>query len=836
MSFSLLNGDLVSQYSKIFGSASAFSQGWIRKHQISGTPIITVYKSVRGLDEDRPRNFLQTFLADESTEEAGGALLQISSTSLDIAKPIIYDISPSGAATVSLHNNFYGTNGKEEKCTIEVQTDSDVSSETYRIDVSDLHGKVAGDSWFGGCSWSADERYFAYVASLKEEKPQTFFTSHQQQSTTVNPTDLKGKGVGIGDGVGVKSSKFRYMDDWGEKFTGVERLGIFVLDLQERRVFHATAGVDADAWTVGQPCFLLCRGKEQTVGSLNSGNNAGEDGSNAPSPFPINSLIYTAWKCSPRKLGMIYCYQRPSSLFAIDVSAAMATASMPTAGPVLGTSTAASSVTELPPPRHVLLTANIHTARSARCSYGSVENGASEASGSQGTVVFLGSRKGFSSHNGCVELFAIDVPSILEVVRAVSANEASFDGVPTLSQDKVRTVVHEVSDPFTHRINGEQVLLCQGASPLSPTDQQQQAGAGDVTSATAGLPFPGLFCDQLPRSCFSEDGNSLLLGSQWGSGSVVLRVSLSSGALSVVNVAAAAGLESVGGAGGDGVVRGSSSVLAVEGTSALCVYSTPTSPPVLALIPCTAAKDETSAARGRCSSYVLRQTTKHGVQIQRNGVKRNCMSSSSSNATSSGDDHGALELSDLQWHVFQHTKDGIAFESILIYPASALASASTTTSTDSNGGLPLVLVPHGGPHSCTSTSFVPSYAFLSAQLRAAVLHVNYRGSTGFGQRSIQSLLGNIGSNDVSDMMQCLEHAKSLRVDLAGQLTSTGSSADSISSLVDGGRVSVVGGSHGGFLTGHLIGQFPEVFKAACMRNPVTNVASMATVSDIPGLS
>ena len=101
-------------------------------------------------------------------------------------------------------------------------------------------------------------------------------------------------------------------------------------------------------------------------------------------------------------------------------------------------------------------------------------------------------------------------------------------------------------------------------------------------------------------------------------------------------------------------------------------------------------------------------------------------------------------------------------------------------------------------------------------LGAAILHVNYRGSTGFGQRSIDSLCGTIGTNDVSDMMTAL--------------------ADTLAAFpdtLDASKVCVVGGSHGGFLTGHLIGQYPGTFRAAALRNPVTNIPAMVGVTDIP---
>ncbi|XP_068191593.1 S9 family peptidase [Antennarius striatus] len=127
--------------------------------------------------------------------------------------------------------------------------------------------------------------------------------------------------------------------------------------------------------------------------------------------------------------------------------------------------------------------------------------------------------------------------------------------------------------------------------------------------------------------------------------------------------------------------------------------------------------------------------------------------------------------------------------------------------------LPLVAFIHGGPHSqfpaewnCTTAGLV--------KLGFAVLMVNYRGSTGFGQDSILSLLGQIGSQDVKDVQRAVLTA--LQMD----------------STLDPKCLAVIGGSHGGFLCCHLVGQYPDFYRACVARNPVINAATLLGTSDI----
>ncbi|KAF8591662.1 alpha/beta-hydrolase [Ramaria rubella] len=94
--------------------------------------------------------------------------------------------------------------------------------------------------------------------------------------------------------------------------------------------------------------------------------------------------------------------------------------------------------------------------------------------------------------------------------------------------------------------------------------------------------------------------------------------------------------------------------------------------------------------------------------------------------------------------------------------------------------------------------------------------VNYTGSLGFGQKYVEALIGRAGDLDIKDCYYAAKHLVKLGLAQEGP-----------------GKQFLQGGSHGGFIIGNLIGQYPEFFSAAIMWNPVTAAAELASITDIP---
>jgi dipeptidyl aminopeptidase/acylaminoacyl peptidase len=123
---------------------------------------------------------------------------------------------------------------------------------------------------------------------------------------------------------------------------------------------------------------------------------------------------------------------------------------------------------------------------------------------------------------------------------------------------------------------------------------------------------------------------------------------------------------------------------------------------------------------------------------------------------------------------------------------------------------PLILSVHGGPHGMYGWSFNASFQAYAAQ-GYAVLFINPRGSSGYGQKFSDGTLAEWGGGDYKDLM--------LGVDEALRRYS----------WIDSNRLGITGGSYGGFMTNWVITQTPR-FRAAVAVASLSNLISFYSTS------
>ncbi len=149
------------------------------------------------------------------------------------------------------------------------------------------------------------------------------------------------------------------------------------------------------------------------------------------------------------------------------------------------------------------------------------------------------------------------------------------------------------------------------------------------------------------------------------------------------------------------------------------------------------------------------------------------------------------------------SKDGTQVEGWLMLPHGYRPTA---------GPYPLVVSNHGGPHAADG------YAFdFKNQLFAAngyfVLEVNFRSSTGYGEKFLWGTWGGWGNRDGEDVIAGIDYAISRFP-------------------IDRSRVATIGHSYGGFMTNWLITQYPDRFAAAIPGAGIVNWVSDYGTADI----
>lgn len=124
---------------------------------------------------------------------------------------------------------------------------------------------------------------------------------------------------------------------------------------------------------------------------------------------------------------------------------------------------------------------------------------------------------------------------------------------------------------------------------------------------------------------------------------------------------------------------------------------------------------------------------------------------------------------------------------------------------------PAVLQIHGGPHTAWGHAFSLEMQ-LQAAMGYAVIFVNPRGSTSYGQEFTYGCVDDYGGADYKDLMAAVDYAISL-------------------GFIDEHRLAVTGGSYGGFMTNWIVTQTNR-FKAAITHRSISNWISFWGVSDI----
>lgn len=123
---------------------------------------------------------------------------------------------------------------------------------------------------------------------------------------------------------------------------------------------------------------------------------------------------------------------------------------------------------------------------------------------------------------------------------------------------------------------------------------------------------------------------------------------------------------------------------------------------------------------------------------------------------------------------------------------------------------PVILSIHGGPHGMHGYSFNPTAQALAAQ-GYAVLLINPRGSSGYGQKFADGCINDWGGGDYRDLMK--------GVDVALEKFP----------FLDKDRMGVMGGSYGGYMTNWIVTQTGR-FKAAVTSASLSNLISFYATS------
>ena len=655
---------------------------------------LRVTTSQRDLVANRSRRSVATMTVDKDGSKGASTPLYHPPFGSEERGVLASSVSPSGNKRMVVRSGVGDANsGRDSSVCVEIWEGGSLTSEILVADKT--HGAVCVDGTFGGISWSAAEGRVAYVAEAPAPDP----TPEWPSGVTV----VAGSGDDSSlDGSEKKSSKKsskkgwrgkgRWREEWGEQLVGRVDPAVFVLDIADGRVTRV-AGLNEHGVAAAGPVWAP----------------------KAPNAIDSDALVCPVWRSdidnfhdTSRRLGLVFCFNRPSAAYLAHVP--------------LPDPTGSSE-----PPRFapVRLTRSTRSATWPR----------------------------FSPDGDVLVWFSHD--------RAVESG-AHF---ATVALCAMPWRGHESEAVVNDAANQNRPVVPVVEAPAKPGG------------------FPGLYVSSPPPDDpWLPDSRVMVLQTTWGAGEAIVEVDVETGKVRRLTPPARDG-------------GGSWTLCDARDGVVAAVRSDPGSIPAVRIAwdagkgdwhEHTDFNDGANLAKGLDARWRVVVTGHSSVHSKSPLFSR-----------------ALAACADLTHQVTEVRAGEV--ESVVVRSKSAVVAGTK---------LPTIVLPHGGPHANCPAAYVTSTAYL-ASLGYAVCYCNYRGSTGYGDVALQSLVGGAaGRADVDDCVAVAERAV----------------ADGVA---DPERLCAVGGSHGGFLAAHLVGQRPDLFRCAVLRNPVTDIAAMVPLTDIP---
>lgn len=195
-----------------------------------------------------------------------------------VAESLPLDISTESLSKTSVSEKFRAIlRENDNKHYLEIWQDYNIIR-TVDLNALDIHGPVYTDVEFSSLEWSPDEKKVLYVAEKKPPKSEPFYKRKAPLSSD----------GGSGDEEKTKGEEYLFVQDWGEQLVGKKRSVLVEYDIENDSVV-ILKGIPNDI-CVAQPKYS-------------------PDG---------KYVIGVAYNTEYRKLGLIYCANRDSTVFKLD--------------------------------------------------------------------------------------------------------------------------------------------------------------------------------------------------------------------------------------------------------------------------------------------------------------------------------------------------------------------------------------------------------------------------------------------------------------------------------------------------------------------------------------